>query len=379
VGFFTAAQTAVFDRRKPRFLHVAPHKFSERNIEPPTWAQSTVFLVALRPNPSSKSVRDFKEAVLQVAATYTMWNPWAEPVAPWNPSWPQGTAEAFVVWHDRAKDVVSKPSLEKRIASHLCPIFPPTTVHEHSTLVVIGCAAFNRPHTDVVGTLVAEKMQFVVEELRRLVSAGEFTHVEIIIPDGRIISNHIGRMHLHPFIFLPVSKTEELLGMRHTELTRLWGRVHARSDIEIAEAFDESAKAMQRQLIEPLAKLVSVPVYGVSWFSLIEPYLQEAITLVEKHAQLLEAIYLERVRTRPSYATLHAIDPQAGLRRTFGNAVLYIAEAMHLRDHPDCVVANCEVHDTYWKGLAPIVLPLWGKRVPYIGMVGEKFRQPWGY
>ena len=379
IAVFTA-ELKEGQRKKRRLLFMCPHKFDHRGIEVPRWAKTTPLQVAIHPEAYSRDRRmGLADALKQVEKTYTTWNPWVE-AAPWNPKWTHGDAPLeFLTWQERAQELIPPPTMEYRVAKHLTPVFRASPLPESPTLMVIGCAAFNRPHTDVVDQLLPQKMQAVVSGLIALVKNNSFKKIQVVVARSDILAHQILRDHLHPFIFTSVADAEAMLGKSFTETTRLWGREHRRSDAEIGQAFDESASAMRRQLVEPLSAKVPIPVEEISWVDMLLPYLSEASALTMQHQSLLEDIYLERVKTRLSYATLHAVDPRAGLKRTMGNAVLYVAEAMYLRDNPDCVVGNCEVLDTYWKGLTPILMPIWNERVPYIGMMQEQYRQPWGY
>ena len=378
IALFTVAPEAGVQRRQCLFM--APHRFGERGIAIPDWALATPFQVAIHPSAYERRVRNFVEALHQMAETYEAWDPHTPPSAPWNPRWHLGEVPAsFAAWQERARQIVRPLSVEMKLRRHLTPVFEPSETLSAPTLLVIGCAAFNKPHTDVVDRLREDKLQAVVAELAMLINSGCVAHVQVVLAEGNIMQHEVLRMHLHPFMFMSVAEAIRQSGTPFSGPTRLRGRTHQRSHSEIAEAFDASAAAMVRQLVEPLRAKVSVSVTTVSWLAMLEPYLDEASVIIQEHQSLLETIYAERVRTRPSYATLHALDPAAGLNRTMGNAVLYVAEAMHLRDHPEHVVANCEVLDTYWRGLAPVLQPLWRDRTPYIGMIGEKFRQPWGY
>lgn len=377
IAVFTAPGDAVFRRR---YLSISPHKFAKRGILVPDWAHMTPFRVAIRGDGQAMRISNFTEALHQVALSYASWNPWINPVAPWNPDWKHGQIpETFTAWRAQAQQLVPPPAIEERLKKFLTPVFAPSPTVGPQTLMVIGCAAFNRPHTDVVETLLPSKMNSVLRNLEELVMAGGFTKVQVVIPEADMLDHEIARAHLHPFIFMAVPDVEHMLGKPFTETTRLWDRTHQRTAAEIAEAFTASAEAMKRQLVEPLASAVNVSVEAVSWVETIHPYLEEAARIVEGNMELLQGIYLERVNTRPSYALLHSIDPAAGLARTVGNAALYVAEAMYLRDNSNHLIANYEANDVYWLGLEPVVRTLWGDRTPYIGMVHEAYRQPWGY
>lgn len=382
IAIFTISPAAGILRKQCLFM--APHRFGVRGIAVPAWALSTPFQVAIHPGAYARVRSNFVEALRQMAETYEAWNPHVPPPAPWNPLWHMGSVPAeFTTWQEEARQVISPPPLETTLRRHLTPVFEPSELPSTPRLLVMGCAAFNAPHTDVTDALLEHKMLAVVNELAKLAHGNVFYKVQVVLAPGSLIHYDWFRRHLHSFIFASIDEVEAQL---HTHLfgtTRLFGRFHARSLEEIAESFDASASALVRQLADPLRARLSVPVETVSWLDILEPYIPAAQVLVEQHEALLRDLYAERVRIRSkrdsSYAKVHAMDPATGFDRTVGNAVLYLAEAMYLRDHPDCVVANCEPLDIDWKGLQPLLSKLWSERVPFVGMIGEAYRQPWGY
>lgn len=379
VAFFTTSASIKF-KKKPHFFVVTPHKFAQRGVVEPPWATATPFQVAIRPNALTYSQRSFEHALEQLAQTYTEWNPWITPSpAPWSPEWRGAIPEAFTNWYRKARAQIQPPSLTVRMQSYLPSVFKGSCIKEPSKLLIIGCAAFNKPHTDFVNELLPLKMRQVVAHLSTLITRTPFAGIEVVTVGGDILSHPAMRRHLHPFIFMSPKEVERAGTVPQYALLKPVDKNYRRRDDEIAASLETSGEAMRRQLIEPLQEKIGQPVTEVSWLPMVRTYLDEATRLAEEHKTLIASIYRQRVETRPSYKAMHHVDPHAGINRTIGNAVLYIAEAMYLRDHPEYVLANFEANDVYWRGLETLVQPIWREHTPYIGMAPEALRQPWGY
>jgi hypothetical protein len=365
-----------------RFLRLSPYRMAQEGVVVPQWASETPFVVAI----SSVSARlypgGFRSALRDMAKVYGVWEPWMKrPVAPWNPGWHTSAHDGFAEWIGRARNALPNVSCTKRLGYRLEPIFPIKEEREIRTLVVTGCALFNKPHTDVVDTMNPGKRLEVVQGLESIVHDSGVSDVRFVVPRSDLLRPEF-REHFHPFIFMDVADVSAHLGSSLTGSARLLGRshFHARSDAEVALALDRSGDALVHNVIAPLAANTGVPIVPVSWSDYIGKYIADAMKVVSTHRAVAEEIYLERVRTRPSYASLHVLDPERGLKRTLSNNVFYVAEAMFLRDNPDVAVVNCEFADTFWKGLEEVLSrEVWGDFRPYIGMVPEPMRQPWGY
>jgi hypothetical protein len=183
-------------------------------------------------------------------------------------------------------------------------------------------------------------------------------------------------------MFMGLKEVEQQVKYQLGTGARLFGKAHAhaRTDAEVRAALDQSGEMVRRDIIGAVETNLDASIKACSWTDYIGPYIDAAHAVAQRHRDVAERIYTERVRTRPSYASLHAIDPGRGLRRTIANNVFYIAEAMYLRDNPDTAVVNFEYADTFWKGLEDILAKeVWGEWRPFVGMVRQDARQPWGY
>ncbi len=365
-----------------RFLRLSPYRMAQEGVAVPPWASETPFVVAISSVSAVRYPDGFRSALRDMAKVYGTWEPWMKrPVAPWNPAWHTSAHDGFAQWIGRARDAFPNESCAKRLGYRLAPIFPVKEEREIRKLVVTGCALFNKPHTDVVDTMSPEKRLEVVRGLESIVSDSGVNDVRFVVPRSDLLRSEF-REHFHPFIFMDVADVSAHLGSGLVGTARLLGasHFHARSDAEVALALNRSGDALVRDVVVPLAESTGVPIVPVSWSDYIGKYVVDAMGIVSKHRAVAEEIYLERVRTRPSYASLHSLDPERGLKRTLSNNVFYVAEAMFLRDNPDVAVVNCEFADTFWKGLEDVLSrEVWGDFRPYIGMVPEPVRQPWGY
>jgi hypothetical protein len=365
-----------------KFLRMSKHRFAQEGIDPPATWSTHPFLVAIHDSARIEFPR-YRYALRQLADMYRSWGPWMlSPDAPWDPRWKDGEPHPdFSSWRDCALASLSSVTASEKLQHRLQPIFPVGDSQEVSELVVTGCALFNKPHTDVIAKIPAGKCALVQETLAAVIAESEVRNVRFVVPRGDLMSP-ILREHFHLFMFMSLEEAGKHAGQKFAVYNRILGEahVHARSDSEIVEALEASALAVKRDLIGPLSVSSGVPVQGVSWTDYVGTYFDEAYAIALRHASVAESIYLERVRTRPSYASLHKIDPAAGLRRTIANNVFYIAEALYLRDNPGTAIVNCEFADTFWKGLEGVLeAEVWGSWRPFIGMVPKAARQPWGY
>lgn len=367
-----------------KFLRLSAHRMPEEEIRVPEWAAHLPFTVAINTrNCESDRFNGLSVALRTMAEEYKSWGPWMRsPEAPWRPNWKGGKKHGgFDAWRAKAKAAAGDAACIERLRHRLSPIFVPRGVEEIRTLIVTGCALFNQPHTDVISVLPRSKVRTVVRTLEHIVAESGVSDVRFVVPRGDLLREEF-RDHFHPFIFMSIEDAEKRSGKKFGAFSRILGKAHAhaRSDVEISSALDLSAEALIREIVRPLSEKTGVAIAGVSWTDYIGPYIERGHALAEKYRAFAEAIYRERVRTRPSYASLHAIDPERGLRRTISNNAFYIAEAMFLKENPTVAIVNCEFADTFWKGLEQVLTDdVWGEFRPFIGMVPESARQPWGY
>ncbi len=363
------------------FLRLATHRMRAEGFELPAWADGMPFLVAVN-EVSTRSVSiPLRHALKNLAEQFASWEPWMKDAdAPWHPTWHAGVHEAFPAWRTKAADTVPAPAVRTRLEKRLAPVFKTNDSRPIERVLVTGCALFNAPHTDVVAEIPERKRSTVVGMLGTL-----FTElgcpVDFIVPGPELLDARL-RDHFHPFMFMSVPDVEKHLGSQLWGSARLGGRDqwHARSDAEIAHALEASRDGLIRDVVEPLAHRSQAAVVARPWLDVIDPYLEMASRIAGEHWHVAERIYKKRVETRPSYKSLHDIDPARGLRRTVANNVFYIAEALYLSEHPEVAIVNCEHEDTFWLGLEELLSKLvWDTWRPFIGMVPKPIRQPWGY
>lgn len=363
-----------------RFLRVSAYNPEAQKLSVPNWVHDSPFLVALKPtSPWKKRYTDFDRALAQVAETYGKWHPSQSKDAPWNPVWHRGRPREFASWRTRTREVVPVVSGDEWMEPHLTPIFCPSA-GRREVLVVSSCAVFNVQHTDVVETLSSGKTGVIVETLANFINGGKFSKVKFQLPGADTMDHAPLRSHLHPFMDESLEVAEGVLGKKLPSDVRLWGRRHKRSWVEIAQALKASQRSLEKQVLEPLQKRVSIPVCSVTWAEELGDYLPQAYALAKKHIELLRSMYNSWIITGPAASTLHRFNPTRGLERTVGNVTMYFAEALFLQDHRNHMVANCEQADVYWRALEPVIAEeVWGDYRPLIGMVDPRARQPWGY
>ena len=366
-----------------RFLRLSGNRMEEEGIVAPEWCKPNPFLVAVSAPNARVNPRGLEVALLEMATRYEKWGSWMKrPEAPWNPDWRDGKPhESFASWHAKAEGVLNGTPAVERLLHRVAPIFQSQGVAQVTQLVVTGCALFNKPHTDVVDALPKEKKRMVLDTLAPVLQESGVMDIRFIVPRGDLVCEVL-RDHFHPFMFMGLGEVGAHLGTAIGHMPRLFGaeHSHARSDAEVARALDRSGDGLVREIVEPLCAESGTDVKETTWTGYIGNYIGHAHTLALKYQSVAEEIYMERVETRPSYQSLHKIDPVRGLRRTIANNVFYIAEAMYLRDNPGTAVINCEYADTFWKGLEPVLeKEVWGSFRPLIGMVPEPARQPWSY
>ena len=366
-----------------KHLRLSSHCMEEEGFKAPAWGSGLVFLVAVNEVELGGKYRkaNFRNALKVMADYYASWHPFMKkPDAPWIHCWSRGTPhQAFRDWHARARKAAGDVTVCERLSYYLNPVFTVKGDHEIDRLLVTGCALFNKPHTDVVSTIPTEKRDAVVRVLASILRDSSVSEADFIVPGPDLLDSRL-RLHFHPFMFESIAAVEGHLGFALDTQARLFGHMHARSDEEIAQALEASAECIRSDVVGPISAASGVTVQACSWTERTGPYLERAHDIARKHSDVAARIYVERVETRPSYASLHAIDPVRGLERTIANNVLYIAEALYLKDHPTTGIVNCEFADTFWKGLEDILAAeVWGDWRPYIGMAASEARQPWSY
>jgi len=226
---------------------------------------------------------------------------------------------------------------------------------------------------------VPDKKRQVVMGLGDIVHDAAAQEVRFVVPRSDLLRREL-RDHFHPVMFEDVSRIDSIKGS--IESLRIFGKehAHARSDDEIGMSLNRSGDVIEREIVQPISKSTGKQLVPTTWSDYIGPFLADAERVALRYVDVAEKIYLERVSTRPSYASLHEWDPARGLKRTISNNIFYIAEAMYLKEHPEVAVVNCEFADTFWKGLEPVLeKEVWGSFRPLIGMVPVPLRQPWSY
>lgn len=364
-----------------RYLRLPPHRMPQEGIDIPEWGKDLPFLVAISGGASRKEDMfhpGLRSALQDMAHQYENWGPWMKDDAPWRPNWSRGKHERFGEWRARAGGVVDSTCYE-RLTHRLKPVFDIKDAPDIRRLVITGCALFNAPHTDVVDTIAPEKRGHVIEQFDAVIHDSCAEDVQFIVPRSDLLCDML-REHFHIFMFMSIDDVAKHLVVKMHSSARLLGHTHARSDAEIAAALERSAEGITREIVRPLQASSHSPVRAIPWTGYIGPYLSKAQEIAQRHRETAEKVYQHRVSTRPSYASLHKLDPARGLARTIANNVFYIAEAMYLKDNPDTAVVNCEFEDAFWKGLEQVLeKEVWGDFRPFIGMVPESARQPWGY
>lgn len=369
-------------KTRSRYLRLAKHRMEQEGIEVPKWAEKLPFVVAVNAKWAAKYPHGLAIALREMASAQAAWWPgMLSPEAPWNPQWLQSCHPNFPAWRKEAREAVKDLSTIERLTHRLEPIFSMRTQPPIKRLMITGCANFNKPHTDVVDALPAWKCEFVVEELRKIVDEAAVESASFVVPRGDLVCDAL-RDHYHPFMFMSLDEVSHHVGYRVGPSARILGEAHAhaRTDAEVARAMDISGDMLEREIVQRLQSACTTPVRAITWSDYIGPYVERATAIAQRHIPVAEGIYEERVATRESYASLHKIDPARGLKRTVSNVIMYIAEAMYLKDHPEVAVVNCEYADTFWKRLENILeCHVWGMDPAFIGMTAQNVRQPWGY
>ncbi len=370
-------------KRTARCIRLSTHRMGQENIPVPAWAAAHVYRVAVSEKKLKERPENCARALLQMAREYAAWHPWMErPDAPWNPLWHDNNVPHvdFPQWKDAARKQLGELTTLERLSYRLEPIFKEAERAPIKKLVIMGCALFNHAHTDVIDSIPQAKRERIVEGLSTILAESRVEDISFIVPRSDLLRPEL-RDHFHPFMFASLDEVASHIKRDVPPTERLFGAAHAhrRTDAEIARALEASGDGLVREIAQAVSVRIGMPITTISWSVYIGEYLAEAAQLAEKTRDVAEAIYLERVKTRPSYATLHAIDPHQGLKRTIANNVFYLAEAMYLRDHPDTGIVNCEFADTFWLGLEQVLKTHVPGSAPYIGMVPKDIRQPWGY
>lgn len=364
------------------FLRIAKHRMRDEGFEIPSWTDGLPFVAAIKRDSAHIGVREYRLALKHLAEQLAAWEPWMKDTeAPWRPTWHRNAAhDRFPAWREQAAQALPPATIGERMTKRLAPIFTPTDTGTIERAIITGCALFNSPHTDVTDQIPDRTQRVVTGILSTLLS--EFgCDAEFIVPGGDLLDARL-RDHFHPFMFMSVADVESATGIKKLWRARLFGDSHAheRTDSEIAAALDASAGAIIRQIVEPSAAKSGQVIRHRRWSDVIGPYLDEAYRIARSDKVVATAIYQARVASRPSYKSLHAIDPERGLARTIANNVFYIAEAMYLYEHPNVAIVNCEHEDTFWRGLESLLAEkVWGSWRPLVGMVPKPARQPWGY
>lgn len=304
-----------------------------------------------------------RDALLELVRSYHRWHPLSH-VAPWRPTWHQLVQgvqpTAFQTWRTEAENYLPQYTPIEHLRYAAPPIFRINRQQQLSEVLILGCASFNREHTSVVEELVPHKAQAAVDGLARIVRAGAFEKATFVLPGEDLLLPEL-KAHLHPLIF----ETNE-------------------SDAARVDAFRRGGMAVRESVCVPLQQQIQTPLIEASWTTVLGTYLSRSrmVSRSDQGIALARSIYEERVRTRPSYASLDTIDPVRNFERTLGNIEMYVAVAYYLQDHPECAAISCEFADTYWQGLAPLLTTTVWKRtdnLPFVALVPPSARQPWGY
>lgn len=364
------------------YVRMARHRFHIEGIEVPVWARDLPFLVAINAEAPDAISVSYRQSIKNMAEAFARWETWMrDSDAPWDPDWHREEVHPdFPAWRTSAERAAPAVPVRSRLSRRTTPVFEPTPDVSIERIVITGCALFNKPHTDVLDTIPEHKQRTVVGALGNLLSELG-CETDFIVPGPELLDHRL-RDHFHPFMFMSVAEVGRQIGSNLYASARLLGdgHRHARTDTEIAAALSRSRAALEREIVMPLAARAGQCVHARAWQDIIGPYLDTAHRLAHDNARVAERIYAKRVETRPSYQTVHQMDPARGLLRTVANNVFYIAEAMYLYEHPEVAVVNCEHEDTFWRGLEDLLAEkVWGSWRPFIGMVPKPVRQPWGY
>ena len=251
-------------------------------------------------------------------------------------------------------------------------------------LVIMGCAPFNAPHTDVASTLQPKKARAARSAIRHLIldSQDYISEVLFVIAGGDFLTHEALKSSLHPFFWPDVSQIERSLGEKFSHETRLWGKTAERTDDEVAEAMEYGYALVANEILLPLQEdpQLRVPIRAVRWTNLVGPEILDASwVLAQTNQDLAQRIYRERVGTRFWYETIDRINPDAGLMRTVGNNAVYIATIFWAVQNPDSIIIDAEVDDQFWNGLKPLLQVLWADSEPFVASLPQYVCQPWAY
>jgi hypothetical protein len=353
----------------------------------PDWVVPTPFRVALR----NGSHGCFDEAIRRMGLNYSLWTPARAP-APWRVESGEGsnyTAE-MTAWTELMQQcyVASMPEV---LTSFTHDIIGGMKAAEHALdvgdgqvrVVVMGCAPFNGPHTDVTTSFLDRKLQAVRQQVGGLLEGLQTWSfsAEMLLVDGEFITGHEAlRASMHPFFWEDVSTLETALGRKLSNPPRLVGGMGKRNDEQVAQALDVGHHAMQTQIVDHIRGLDST-----TWLELIPSgYFDQGWKMAmedEATRRLIRKIYFARVKVHEWYRTVQDImGEDRGLLRTAGNVAIYLAIGMWVRDNPNVLLIDTEVDDQFWRECLPVLKQIWGDDYrPFIASVDRTARQPWTY
>lgn len=375
-----------------RHLRMPPFQVE---AELPAWARATPFTVAVKRRSVEATGRSTLPSALQgLIKEYHRWVPGGTRKTPWNVGSPNSdpsdeTQKAIADWTMRVSRVY-EPNLGDMLSQHLQPIFDDcvgsVAASTERRLVVMGCAPFNDPHTDIAQGLVEEKADRARRYFETLIrEAAPWLSEVVFLGVGADFVRHPAlKASLHPFFWPSIASLEELLGKRFGPGARICGRTGERTDDEVGEVLEYGFRMMERELVAPLRKQMDFPIEMARWTDLIDVgYFDWAYELTRTDdaiRQIINQIYQDRVEARPWYKTVEdALGSAAGISRTRGNVAVYLATAKWMRDNPAAVSVDTEVDGQFWRELTSPVEEIWGDGMPYIGHVPPAVRQPWGY
>lgn len=361
-------------------------ELNSREMPVPNWVRNTPFRVAVRKVNRS----GFKTSILRMADAFTKWDPGiASEQTPWVKD--QAPTESYMpeysFWLEMVhKALKFKPSLRTVLAHYGHAEFgTPLPVLEKPRVLVVGCAPFNRPHTDIGESLDELKRGRIIRYLDQfLIDAGSMiSSMEFLFVGGDFVTTAGLRSSLHPFFWQDVNDLEEKMKQEFKDKPRLWGRNHRRSDEEVSEALDYGYNLLKDGIVAQLASSNGLPIKVHRWTDLLGvDRLERGWKLANEKEEYAaaERIYRQRVQDHAWYRSIESLlGSDAGLARTLGNNSAYLGLATYLLEHPDTIILDFEVDAGFWHGLLPVLKKIWGEKKPTLITAPKHVRQPWAY
>lgn len=384
---------------KPKHMRLAAHDVPNDCV--PEWAQQTAFRVAIvntGPIGYKNGAEQFRPAIGSIAESlwsmaraYEAWNPHkpGQLPAPWGPEPTGEKIDVFIKWRGNAYDQLPTTTPERIFALNgITTLYGQSRISgwksgDQKTLLLMGCVQLNRARTDVAGGMNQQKMQQVVNCLgmiaNELLQQQAVERIVVAMSDDSMLLDTTLRDSLNPLLFADLAEIGPYLnGDLPTWGLRRDGNLGARTDAQVAEALQRNRRMIETHLVNPLATATRVPVEVVPWIDLYAEILDDAKAIVEKHRHLVEGIYARRAQTYHSYKRVHQfLGEEAGLRRSFANAALYVADALLSVRNPELVTIDYEYDDQWMQELLPALITTWGNDEGAFVTLPANLRQPW--